>query len=71
MEYLIKMGEPGLKQHPLIYGKQYKIYKEGRCLETAVYTDDKFHGDVFLKKVVLNGQECLEVFAEIDEWEFV
>lgn len=71
MEFILRQGEPGLKQDILIYGKEYKLWRDGVFLGTATYTDDKIHGDVFLKKKTLsNGMEGFEVF-EADEWELI
>lgn len=70
MEYLLHQGQPGLRQHLLIYGKEYKLWRDGIFLGTGVYSDDEIHGDVFLKKRIHNGQEIYEVF-EADEWELI
>lgn len=68
MEYLLKYGHPGLRQDLLIYGRTYELWRDGIFLGTATYTADKYHGDVFLKKVIRNENEGFEVFAA-DEWQ--
>lgn len=71
MEYILKKGQPGLRQDFLIYGREYHVYRDGKYLGTATFSDDKIHGDVFLKKKILkSGDEALEVFV-VDEWQFV
>lgn len=70
MEYILRQGQPGLKQDLLIYGKQYKLWRDGIFLGTGIYTDDKIHGDCFLKKIVRNEMESFEVFVA-DEWELI
>jgi len=58
------------KKHDfLIYGKKYKVYREGNFLAVATFTDDAFHGEVFLIITVENGTELKEVCC-VDEWEF-
>lgn len=68
MEYLLRYGQPGLRQDLLIYGRTYKLWRNGKFLGTAIYTNDKHHGDVFLKKVIRNDSEGFEVFMA-DEWQ--
>jgi hypothetical protein len=71
MEFILRQGQPGLKQDILIYGKEYKLWRDGIFLGTAIYTDDKIHGDVFIKRKMLsNDMEGFEVFAA-DEWELI
>jgi hypothetical protein len=70
MEYLLRKGEAGLKQDFLIYGKQYKIYRDGKQLGVATFTDDKIHGDVFLQTEIIKGKEAYFV-CQADEWELV
>lgn len=77
MEHLLRQGQPGLRQHLLIYGKEYKLWRDGVFLGTAIYADDENLGDVFLKKVAgsmggLNddGSEEYLVFVA-DEWELI
>jgi hypothetical protein len=70
MEYILRQGQPGLKQDLLIYGKQYKLWRDGIFLGTGIYTDDKIHGDIFLRKITIRAGEAFEVFAA-DEWELI
>lgn len=66
MEFILRQGQPGLKQDLLVYGKTYKLWRDGVFLGTATYTDDKHNGDVFLR---MDGEKAI-VFAA-DEWELV
>lgn len=68
MDFLLRVGQPGLRQHLLIYGKEYKLWRDGVFLGTGIYTDDEVHGDVFLRKVNRKGREIYDVFVA-DEWE--
>lgn len=63
MEYLLRLGDPGLSQAPLEYGAKYKLYREGVYLGEGVYTDDEHHGNVFLNIV----DDVAEVYCA-DEW---
>jgi hypothetical protein len=66
MEFLQK-GKKGKQQDFLIYGKEYKIYRDGNFLGKATYTDDSIHGDVFIMKIIQDGKECLAVPC-VDHW---
>lgn len=68
MDYLLRQGEVGLRQHFLIYGKEYKLWRDGIYLGTGIYADDEIHGDVFLKAVIQDGTLKNLVFVA-DEWE--
>lgn len=68
MEFILRQGQPGLRQDLLIYGKEYKLWRDGVFLGTATYTDDKIHGDVFLKAVIQDKVLKNLVFVA-DEWE--
>jgi hypothetical protein len=70
MEYILKRGQIALKQDPLIYGKHYKLWRNGVFIGIAMFVHDKFHGDVFLKEEIIKGKSAFSVFAA-DEWEIV
>lgn len=70
MEYILRQGQPGLRQDILIYGKKYKLWRDGVFLGTGTYTDDKYHGDVFLRIMIEGDIEKAIVFAA-DEWELI
>lgn len=70
MEYILRLGESGLKQDLLIYGKQYRLKRDGESIGTARYVHDTIHGDVFLKEIIVKGRAGFAVFAA-DEWELV
>jgi hypothetical protein len=50
----------------LIYGKEYKLYRDGKFIGVATFTDDENIGDSFIK-VLENGTN--HVFIA-DEWYF-
>lgn len=70
MELILNQGQSGLRQDLLIYGKEYKLWRDGQFIGTATYSDDKFNGDCFLKKIVIDGDEGYMVY-EADEWEMI
>lgn len=67
MEYLLKKGQPDLRQSPLEYGAKYKLYRDGEYLGEGTFTDDQIHGDVFLHTYEENGEQYADVFCA-DEW---
>ena len=50
----------------LIYGKEYKLYRDGKFIGVATFTDDENIGDSFIK-VLEDGTN--HVFMA-DEWYF-
>jgi hypothetical protein len=68
MEFILK-AKPNARRHFLIYGKKYRIYRNGNFLGIATYEDDDIHGDVFIIPVLINGKVCKEV-ACVDECVF-
>lgn len=66
MKLILKQGKEGLKQDFLIYGKQYKVSRDGKEIGIAEYMDDPAHGDGFFIK---HENGMLEVCI-VDEWEF-
>ncbi len=50
----------------LIYGKEYKLYRDGEFIGVATFTDDENIGESFIK-VLENGTN--HVFIA-DEWYF-
>lgn len=57
------------KQDLLIYGKEYKLWREGKYLGKATWTEDNNIGDSFLKAVITTtGEMGYEVYWA-DEWE--
>lgn len=68
---VIKEGEIGLRQDLLIYGKDYHLWRNGKYIGVATYTDDPNIGNSFLKtKTNDTNEECFEVHVA-DEWQFV
>ncbi len=67
MELILKKGQDGLTQDFLIYGKKYKVSRDGEFIGVAEYMDDVIHGDGFFIK---RESGALEVCV-VDEWEFV
>ena len=59
-----KMNEK--RQDFLIYGKEYDLFRDGKYIGSAVWTDDDNIGDAFIKKQP-NGDNL--VFTS-DEWTF-
>lgn len=66
MELILKQGQQGLRQDFLIYGKQYRVSRDGTEIGVAEYMDDPMHGDGFFIK---HESGALEVCV-VDEWEF-
>jgi hypothetical protein len=50
----------------LIYGKEYRLYRNGEFIGTAVYTNDPNIGDSFLNE---KSNGTFEVYIA-DEWYF-
>ena len=67
MELILKKGKEGLTQDFLIYGKEYKVSRDGKVIGIAEYMDDPIHGDGFFIK---HESGALEVCV-VDEWEFI
>jgi len=66
-----KEGNIGLKQDLLLYGKDYHVWRCGKYLGIATYTDDENIGDAFLElEKTSEGDECYQVLCG-DEWKFV
>lgn len=60
-----------LKQDLLIYGKQYRVFRDGIFLGVATWTDDKNIGDAFLEEFTdRKGRPAFNVF-QADEWELI
>ncbi len=58
------------RQDFLIYGKEYHLWRDGKYLGTATYTDDENVGEAFLKSMINDtGELCHGVYIA-DEWEF-
>ena len=66
MNHIINEGCLGKKQDLLIYGKEYKLHKEGKFIGVGVYTEDENIGDCFLRE---KGNNEVDVLMP-DEWEF-
>lgn len=55
------------ENHPLIYDKQYKVWREGKCLGIATYIEDENIGDAFIiKSVSENG--LVNLVCIPDKW---
>jgi hypothetical protein len=58
----------------LIYGKEYRIFRDGKCLGVAKWLEDEMHGDGFFidkeQEVFGKKQNVRTVFIDIDFWEF-
>ena len=67
MELLLKQGQEGLTQDFLIYGKEYKVSRDGKFIGVAEYMDDPMHGDGFFMK----HESGALMVCVVDEWEFV
>jgi len=48
----------------LIYGKEYDLWREGKYIGSAIWTDDENIGDSFLKE---NDKGGFDVYIA-DEW---
>lgn len=60
-----------LRQHPLIYGKEYNLWREGQYLGIATYQDDPNVGDAFIRVVLSEDGELVNEVHIPDEWELV
>lgn len=59
------------KQDLLIYGAQYKLWRDGIYIGIATWTDDKNIGDAFTEEATdIKGRPCRFVF-QADEWELI
>lgn len=67
MELLLKIGEPGLIQHILIYGEKYTLYRDGEYLGEGIYDNDPMHGNGFFRYSEHEGIPVIEPFC-VDEW---
>jgi len=59
-----------MRNNERVYGKIYKLWRNGKYLGEAAWIDDKNIGDVFLRHKVDNGLSFFEVCIA-DEWEEV
>lgn len=60
-----------VKSHPLIYGKEYHLWRDGIYLGTATYTEDENVGDAFLKSVLNQQGEVISEVYIADEWKLI
>lgn len=63
LELILKEGEMGLTQAPLILNQEYDVFREGEYLGVAKYIDDEVHGEGFFSDTT----GTREVFVA-DEW---
>lgn len=54
---VIKEGEIGLRQDVLIYGKDYHLWRDGKYIGIAIYTDDPNIEDSFLRSKINDANE--------------
>lgn len=59
------------RQHPLLYGKEYHLWRDGIYLGTATYTEDENVGDAFLKPVISQSGEYINEVYIADEWQLI
>jgi len=71
LESILKEGEIGKRQDLLLYGKEYHLYRNGKYIGIATYTEDENIGDSFISNgKTTEGEDCFEVYRA-DEWIFV
>jgi hypothetical protein len=58
-----------MRRDLLIYGKKYRVWRDGKYLGIAMWVDDVNIGEAFIKNIVEDGLEMKEVYVA-DEWEF-
>jgi len=60
------------KQQLLIYGKEYDIWRDGKYIGKATWTDDENIGDAFIQKVISDRHpgEIVNLVYMGDEWDF-
>lgn len=58
------------RQDFLIYGKEYRLWRDGKYLGIATYTDDENVGEAFLKSIINDTGELCNAVYIADEWEF-
>lgn len=73
---MLRQGEIGLRQDLLIFGKEYHLWRDGKYLGVATYTDDPNIGESFLKEIKTTkadgtGEEIGYAVHIADEWQFV
>lgn len=59
------------RHHPLIYGKEYHLWRDGIYLGAATYTEDENIGDSFLRKVINATGEIVNEVYFADEWTLI
>jgi hypothetical protein len=68
---VIEFPEPPKENDILINGKQYDLWREGKYIGIATYTeDDPALGDVFLRPVERDGKVIHQVFMA-DSWRLI
>ncbi|MGE8528490.1 hypothetical protein [Chryseobacterium rhizosphaerae] len=71
-EFLKSLNPKENEKDILIYGKKYKLWREGEYLGTAIWTQDANVGDSFQKKRYEPkiDQYIIEVYVA-DSWELI
>ena len=69
-EYLKSLNPKPDEQAILVYGSEYKLWKNGEFIGTAFWTQDDNVGDSFQNKTMRDGKEINQVFIP-DRWELV
>lgn len=66
-DYLKSLNPKPEEQAILIYGSKYRLYREGKFLCEAVWTEDENVGDSFQ---IRDGKK-IEVVTAMDRWELI
>ena len=68
--YMKGLNPQADQQQILIYGSQYKLWREGKYLGIATWTQDENVGDSFqIRTLTEEGVQC-DIFVA-DKWELV
>lgn len=58
-------------QDQLIYGRQYKLWRDGEYIGDAAWTEDENVGDSFIKLIVDKQFGIISQVYIADEWELI
>lgn len=71
-EFLKSLNPKGDEKYILIYGKEYKLWRDGEYIGTAIWTEDENVGDSFQNKRL--DPKTLNYINDIyvaDAWELI
>jgi len=70
-DYLKSLNPKKDEQAILIYGREYKLWREGKYLGVATWTQDNNVGDSFQVSIVDGSGIAIQQVYTADKWELI